>query len=174
MAESQLDRIAPAFARYLKQFRRCFTNNNNRNHFGHYCQGLSAEFPRKTVEPIALAAGTAVRTLQVFLVTNHWDHDAVRDQLYRHVQRQLRRMPDEPLGTIGLIDETSCLKKGTMTPGVQRQYLGCAGKVDNGIVTFHLGVTRGDFQTLLESDLFLPRSWAADRERCEKAGIPAC
>ena len=173
MAESQLDTIAPAFARYLKQFRRCFTHENNYGHFDHYCQGLIAQLPRKTVEPIALAAGTAVRTLQEFLVTNHWDHDAVRDQLHRHIKRQLRRMPDAPLGTIGLIDETSCLKKGDKTPGVQRQYLGCAGKVDNGIVTVHFGVTRGDFQALLESDLFLPQSWAEDRERCEKAGIPA-
>ena len=128
MAESQLDTIAPALARYLKQFRRCFTHKNNYGHFDHYCQGLITKLPRKTVEPIALAAGTAVRTLQEFLVTNHWDHDAVRDQLHRHIQRQLRQMPDTPLGTIGLIDETSCLKKGDQTPGVQRQYLGCAGK----------------------------------------------
>lgn len=173
MVNSELDTIAPSFARYLKQFRHCFTHQNNAHHFDHYCQGLLAELPRKTVEPIALAAGTAVRTLQEFLVTSHWDHNAVRDQLHRHVLRQLRRMPDDSLGTIGLIDETSCLKKGTKTPGVQRQYLGCVGKVDNGIVTVHFGVTRGDFQALLESDLFLPKSWDDDRERCETAGMPA-
>src|SRR5262249_61735101 len=81
-------------------------------------------------------------------------------------------LPAEPLGTIGVIDETSCRKWGDHTPGVQRQYLGCVGKIDNGIVTVHLGVARGQFQALLDADLFLPKSWAADRDRCRKAGIP--
>lgn len=66
MADSLLDTIAPAFARYIKLFRRCFTNQNNFGHFDHCGQGLLAELPRKTVEPIALAVGTAVRTLQEF------------------------------------------------------------------------------------------------------------
>ncbi len=56
--------------------------------------------------------------------------------------------------------------------GVQRQYLGCVGKVENGIVTVHIGVTKGTFQALLDADLFLPESWADDRDRCERAGIP--
>ena len=71
-----------------------------------------------------------------------------------------------------MIDETSCRKWGDHTPGVQRQYLGCVGKIDNGIVTVHLGVTRGRFQVLLDADLYLPQSWAADRGRCRAAGIP--
>src|SRR5262249_22210711 len=72
----------------------------------------------------------------------------------------------------GVIDETSCLKQGDQTPGVQRQYLGCVGKVANGIVTVHLGVTRGRFRALLDADLYLPQSWDSDRERCRQAGIP--
>ena len=71
-----------------------------------------------------------------------------------------------------MIDETSCQKWGDQTPGVQRQYLGCVGKIDNGIVTVHLAVARGTFQALLDADLFLPEGWAADRERCRAAGIP--
>jgi SRSO17 transposase len=63
-------------------------------------------------------------------------------------------------------------KQGTKTPGVQRQYLGCLGKVDNGIVTVHLGVTRGRFKALLDAELYLPKSWAEDRPRCREAGIP--
>nr|WP_088256787.1 transposase [Fimbriiglobus ruber] len=61
---------------------------------------------------------------------------------------------------------------GDHTPGVQRQYLGCVGKVDNGIVTVHVGVTKGTFRTLLDADLFLPESWDVDRARCQAAGIP--
>jgi SRSO17 transposase len=55
---------------------------------------------------------------------------------------------------------------------VQRQYLGCLGKVDNGIVTVHVGVSKGRFQALLDADLYLPRSWDEDRRRCRGAGIP--
>ena len=62
--------------------------------------------------------------------------------------------PADPLGVVGVIDETSCAKKGDRTPGVRRQYLGCAGKVDNGIV----GVTKGHFQALPDAELFLPQS----------------
>lgn len=73
---------------------------------------------------------------------------------------------------MGLIDETSSVKKGDKTPGVQRQYLGCVGKVDNGIVTVHLGAVRGQLKALFDGELFLPKVWANDRERCRKAGIP--
>jgi len=73
---------------------------------------------------------------------------------------------------VGVIDETSCQKWGDQTPGVQRQYLGCVGKVDNGIVTVHVGVAKGRFQALLDADLYLPQSWDQDRERCRAAGIP--
>jgi SRSO17 transposase len=55
---------------------------------------------------------------------------------------------------------------------VQRQYLGCVGKVDNGIVTVHLGVTRGCFKSLIDAELYLPKSWAENRPRCREAGIP--
>jgi SRSO17 transposase len=55
---------------------------------------------------------------------------------------------------------------------VQRQYLGCVGKIDNGVVTVHVGVAKGTFQALLGADLYLPKSWAEDRPRCRAAGIP--
>lgn len=74
--------------------------------------------------------------------------------------------------TIGIIDETSVVKKGGKPPGVPRQYLGCMGKQENGIVTVHLGMSVGDFQALWDGDLFLPESWSGDRKRCRAAKIP--
>ena len=74
--------------------------------------------------------------------------------------------------TIGIIDETSDVKKGDKTPGVQKQWSGRLGKTENCIVTVHLGFARGDFHCLLDSELFLPESWDADRDRCREAGIP--
>jgi len=113
-----------------------------------------------------------VRTLQEFLTTAAWDHDRARDLLQRHLADVLADAPADALGTVGVIDETSSVKKGDQTPGVQRQYLGCVGKVENGIVTVHVGVARGRFQALLDADLYLPASWDADRDRCRAAGIP--
>ena len=72
--------------------------------FGHlhtYCRGLLSELQRKSVEPIALASGCAVRTLQEFLRDHQWQHTQVRDQLQRHVAAQLASLPDDGLGTSG-------------------------------------------------------------------------
>jgi SRSO17 transposase len=172
MTERDIAGLGPAFASYLRRFRGCLGQDRTAGHFGTYCRGLLSDLPRKTAEPIALAAGTAVRTLQEFLVTARWDHEVARDTLQRHLAVVLADLPADPLGTVGVIDETSCRKWGDRTPGVQRQYLGCVGKIDSGIVTVHVGVARGTFQALLDADLYLPESWAADRPRCRAAGIP--
>ena len=172
MTEQEIADLGPAFARYLGRFRGCFRQDRTAAHFDTYCRGLLSDLPRKSVEPIALEAGTAVRTLQEFLVTARWDHDHARDLLQHHLAEVIGELPDDELGTIGVIDETSCRKWGDHTPGVQRQYLGCVGKIDNGIVTAHLAATRGTFCALLDADLFLPEDWAADRPRCRAAGIP--
>src|SRR4051794_7188988 len=172
MTEQQITDLGPAFAAYLRRFRRCLAQDRTAKHFDTYCRGLLSDLPRKSVEPIALAAGTAVRTLQEFLVTARWDHGRVRDALQGDLAGALAGLPADPLGTVGVIDETSCRKWGGHTPGVQRQYLGCVGKVDNGIVTVHLGLARGTFQALLDADLYLPKAWGEDRGRCRDAGIP--
>jgi SRSO17 transposase len=172
MTEQEITDLGPAFASYLRRFRGHFGQDRTAAHFDTYCRGLLSELPRKSVEPIALAAGTAVRTLQEFLVTARWEHESARDTLQKQLDAVLADLPADPLGTVGVIDETSCRKWGDHTPGVQRQYLGCVGKVDNGIVTVHIGVAKGTFQALLDADLYLPKSWAADRPRCRGAGIP--
>ena len=64
------------------------------------------------------------------------------------------------------------MKEGDKTPGVQRQYLGTAGKPDNGIATVHLAYVADDFHCLLGGELFLPKSRLEDRDRCRDAGIP--
>lgn len=172
MTDQEIAGLGPAFAGYLGRYRNCFLQKRTAAHFDNYCRGLLSELPRKTVEPIALACGTAVRTLQEFLATASWNHESARDGLQQHVAEVLDDLPDGPLGAVGVIDETSCPKKGDQTPGVQRQYLGCVGKVDNGIVTVHIGVAKGRFQALLDAELYLPASWDADRDRCRDAGIP--
>jgi SRSO17 transposase len=172
MTDDEIVALGPAFAGYLGRYQDCFLQERTASHFDNYCRGLLSDLPRKSVEPIALACGTAVRTLQEFLITADWNHDRARERLQGHIADVLDALPDEALGTIGVIDETSAVKKGDKTPGVQRQYLGCVGKIENGIVTVHVGVAKGPFQTLLEADLYLPQKWDRDRKRCRDAGIP--
>jgi SRSO17 transposase len=172
MTEHEITALGPAFASHLRGYRTHFGQERTAKHFDTYCRGLLSDLPRKSIEPIALAAGTAVRTLQEFLVTSDGEYTAARDTLQGRLKDVLAGLPADPLGTVGVIDETSCRKWGDQTPGVQRQYLGCVGKVDNGIVTVHVGVAKGTFQALLDADLFLPKSWSDDRPRCRAAGIP--
>jgi SRSO17 transposase len=177
MTPEQIAGLGPALTEFLGSFRICLGERRVLDHFAVYCRGLLSNLRRKSVEPVAVAAGSTVRALQLFLTERDWDHLRLRDQLQRRVAAQhgpapgtSRRAGD--LGVIGLIDETSVAKDGDKTPGVQRQYCGALGKIENCIVTVHLGYHHGDFKTLLDSDLYLPQRWAEDRERCRVAGIP--
>src|SRR5438132_11500324 len=121
MTEQQIAALGPAFACFLGRFDRCFAQRRTAGHFRDFCRGLLSDLPRKSVEPIALACGTAVRTLQEFLVTARWDEVATRDRLQRRLAGVVADLPADGVGTVGVIDETSCVKKGDRTPGVQRQ-----------------------------------------------------
>jgi SRSO17 transposase len=122
---------------------------------------------RKSIEPIALAAGVVVRTLQEFLADFAWDH-----QRADTILRQLVMDHHGSEEAIGVIDASAHTKQGKKTPGVKRQWCGTRGKKENCIVTVHLAYARGDFHCLLDGDLFLPEDWSADRDRCRVAGIP--
>jgi SRSO17 transposase len=176
MTEDQISALGPAFTEYLGGFRKCFPRLPTFKHLGTYCRGLISDLPRKSVEPIALAAGTAVRTLQEFLTHHAWDQDALLQRLQRRIVTRHLPAPGEmadELGVIGLLDETSVPKKGDKTPGVQRQYCGALGKIENCIVTVHLAVKYAAFLAMIDSDLFLPeQSWDMDRQRCKDAHVP--
>jgi SRSO17 transposase len=172
MTPEQIEELGPAFADYLRQFLFCCDYTQTFDLLGVYCRGLLSDLDRKTCEPIALAAGIAVRTLQQFLKDHRWSFPRVRALLQRHVADTLPGLPDDDLGTVGLHDETGTVKKGTKTPGVQRQHCGEVGKTENCLVTVHTGLAKGRYKTLFDADLYLPRSWDQDRDRCHKAGIP--
>jgi SRSO17 transposase len=172
MTPDQMMVLGTAFAAYLRIFEDCVAYRPTAEHLHSYCRGLVSDLARKSIEPIALACGTAVRTLQEFLRDHVWDQFRMRDLL----QQRLLGLPvlnaADELGTIGVIDETSVAKKGTKTPGVHRQYCGSRGKIENCIVTVHLGIVRGLFKTLIDAALFLPKAWSEDRARCREAKIP--
>ena len=172
MTDREMRRLKPALNRFLDRFLFCCAYTQTFGHLCTYVWGLLSDLDRKSVEPIALLAGIPVRSLQEFLRDHVWSFSQVRDLLQQYVASLLLSVGDDGLGTVGVIDETSILKKGRLTPGVQRQYLGCVGKVENGIVTVHLAVAKGCFKTLIDADLFLPEGWSEDRPRCRAAGIP--
>src|SRR5437764_15058335 len=103
MTDQDIADLGPAFAAFLRHFRPCFLQQRTAAHFDNYCRGLLADLPRKSVEPIALACGTAVRTLQEFLTTSAWDQGHARDLLQRHLAGVLADLPADPLGTVGVI-----------------------------------------------------------------------
>jgi SRSO17 transposase len=172
MTPEQIEELGPAFADYLRQFLFCCDYTQTFDLLNVYCCGLLSELPRKTCEPVALAAGVAVRTLQEFLRDHRWSFAEVRSQLQQHVAATLSNLPDDDLGCVGLHDETGTVKDGFCTPGVQRQYCGEVGKLENCIVTVHTGLAKGRYKTLFDAELFLPQSWDADRQRCRQARIP--
>jgi SRSO17 transposase len=167
MDTETLKSFLPEFTRFIGRFADCFCDHRCRDHLPVYIRGQLSNLDRKSVEPIAVASGVATRTLQEFLALLSWDHERMLDQL-----QQIVAAEHAGPGSVGLLDETSFVKKGTKTPGVQRQWCGTLGKVDNCVVTVHLGYSQGDFQCLLDGDLFLPESWDGDRARCRAAGIP--
>jgi SRSO17 transposase len=172
MTPEQIEQLGPAFADYLRPFLFCCDYTQTFDLLNVYCRGLLSDLPRKSAEPIALAAGTAVRTLQEFLKDHAWSYRQARTTLQEHVAATLAALPADDLGTVGVIDETGTVKKGTKTPGVQRQWCGEVGKTENCVVTVHLAVARGRYKTLVDAALFLPQSWDDDRDRCRAAGIP--
>jgi SRSO17 transposase len=167
MDAAEIRGLKPKLKKFLCQFRDCFGRKDTREHLSTYVEGQLTKLDRKSVEPIALAAGVAPRTLQQFLNSLEWDQEQLIDTLQWRVARD-RTSPH----SIGLIDETSCPKKGDRTPGVQRQWCGATGKQDNCVVTVHLGYALDNFHCLLDGELFLPESWAEDRARCQAAYIP--
>jgi len=167
MDAHQIRRLRPMLTRYLKRFDDCFARRDTRAYFPVYVEGQLSDLAAKSCEPIALAAGVPPRNLQEFLATYKWEQDRARDRLQEMVVRE-----HAGANSIGIIDETSDVKKGDKTPGVKRQWCGTRGKTENCMVTVHLGYAVGDFHCLLDGDLFLPKDWAADRDRCREAGIP--
>lgn len=88
MTPEQMVALGATFAVYLRMFEDCIVYRPTAEHLHAYCRGLLSNLPRKSIEPIALACGTAVRTLQEFLRDHVWDHFRMRDQLQQRLARQ--------------------------------------------------------------------------------------
>ena len=105
--------------------------------------------------------------MQRLLATADWDPDLVRDDLRGYVVEHL----GDP-GAVLVVDETGFLKKGTTSVGVQRQYSGTAGKVDNCQLGVFLAYASAKGRAFIDRELYLPKAWTEDRARCRAARVP--
>ena len=168
MDVKEIGNMGKELAEFLGEFDDCFGRSEPRRHLRTYVGGQLSNLPRKSIEPIALDTGVPPRTLQRFFASVQWDEQRMVDRTQWIVAR------DHPhRQAIGVVDETGNPKKGIHTACVQRQWCGNTGKIDNCVVSVHIAYAAGDFQCLLDSDLYLPQAWADDQGRREAAGIPA-
>jgi SRSO17 transposase len=117
---------------------------------------------------VAEQAGDALpHGMQRLLADAVWDTDAVRDDLRGYVAEGL----GEPDGVL-ILDDTADLKRGAHTVGVQRQYTGMAGKIENAQVAVFLGYASGKGRALVDRDVYLPRAWTDNPNRMAAAGVP--
>jgi SRSO17 transposase len=145
-----------------------FTRVEPRRHARDLVLGLLSDLPGKNCWTIAEHAGHAgPGPLQHLLARAAWDADGVRDDLRGYVTGHLG---DED--AVLVVDETGDLKKGTRTAGVQRQYTGTAGRIENTQVAVYLTYATRAGHALIDRALYLPRSWAGDRARRAAAGVP--
>ena len=155
--EALCERIAPRFHR-VEVRRRTVA----------FLRGLLAGVERKNSWQLAEQAGAATPDgMQRLLNHARWDADEVRDDLRGYVVEHLGD-PDAVL----VVDETGFLKKGTKSAGVQRQYSGTAGRIENCQVGVFLAYASRHGHALIDRELYLPESWLSDRARCREAAIP--
>ncbi|HEX8858354.1 MAG TPA: IS701 family transposase [Actinomycetes bacterium] len=133
-----------------------------------YLRGLLGNVTRKNGWQLAEHAGERTPDgMQRLLSTAGWDPDLVRDDLREYVVEHL----GDP-GAVLVVDETGFLKKGTTSVGVQRQYSGTAGKVDNCQLGVFLAYASPKGRAMIDRELYLPESWTDDPARCKAARVP--
>jgi SRSO17 transposase len=152
------------FARVAGRFSRVEPRRRART----YVRGLLAPLAGKNGWTLAEAAGDATPDgMQRLLNAATWDADGVRDDVRAYAIEHL----GERDGVL-VVDETGFLKKGNKSAGVQRQYSGTAGRIENCQLGVFLAYTTSKGRTLIDRELYLPKSWTADRERCQEAAVP--
>ncbi|MBO0782368.1 MAG: IS701 family transposase [Ktedonobacteraceae bacterium] len=133
-----------------------------------YLQGLLSSVERKNGWQLAEEIGESTPYgVQYLLDRATWNEDAVRDALRIYVCEALA----DPQAIL-ILDETGFLKKGTKSVGVQRQYSGTAERIENCQIGVFLAYTSRNGRALIDRELYLPKSWTQDPERCRAAHVP--
>lgn len=146
-----------------------FARSEPRRNAVAYVRGLLSDEERKNSWTLSERAGHLTPDgMQRLLSTTDWDPDSLRDDLRSYVLRHLGSGDG-----ILIVDETGFLKKGRRSAGVARQYSGTAGRIENCQIGVFLTYATEAGRTFLDRELYLPKEWTADADRCASAGIPA-
>jgi SRSO17 transposase len=158
----------PELAEFLKPFHVQFKRSEGREALERYLTGLLTEHPRKNCDTIAsVVPGTSEQRLQGLLTDIDWDED----DLNRQRARRLMRLPSEGDAVL-VFDDTGFAKQGKCSVGVQRQYSGTLGKTGNCQVTVNCHYAERTVAWPVATRLYLPKEWAFDEARREKAHVP--
>jgi SRSO17 transposase len=167
---ADLEEWSAEFDRVLGRISSLFVHPASRRHAEQYVRGLLSPIARKNGWTIAEYAGEKEpKAMQRFLNLAAWDADALCGVVCDYVMEYLA----DPRAVL-VADPTGFAKKGRKSAGVQRQYSGTLGRIDNcQIGTFLAYVTSDRDRVLLERELYVPeKTWFGDRQRCAEAGIP--
>jgi SRSO17 transposase len=152
---------------FARRYQPLFGRPENGGHARSYLRGLLSRADRTSVEPIALEERTNVRTLQHFVGQARWRDERVIQEHQRHVAETLGRKDG-----VLVLDGSGFPKQGKHSVGVARQWCGNLGKEDNCQVGIFLAYASEKGHTLLDRRLYLPRSWAEDRDRRIECHVP--
>ncbi|MFB7130062.1 IS701 family transposase [Kitasatospora sp. NPDC056273] len=156
------------FADFTARFAGRFGRVEPRRRMVSYLRGLLGEAERKNGWTLAEAAGDdGPQGMQRLLNHYQWDADALRDDVRDAVLENI----GDPHDGVLILDETGFLKKGVRSAGVARQYSGTAGRIENSQVAVFLAYGSNRGRALIDRELYLPKAWTSDRERCRAAGI---
>lgn len=158
---------ADRLRQFVEPFASCLARSEQREHAHTIVSGLVSDLDRKNTESIAYRHDQGRKDLQHFVGESAWNHEPLVMELARQVGEQLGR--DD--GVL-VFDPSGFPKKGTESVGVQRQWCGRLGKVDNCQVGVYLGYVSAEEHALVNMRLYLPKSWATDRKRRKKCRVP--
>jgi SRSO17 transposase len=173
LAEAQVDAgdLSGLLARlqpFVEPFAELLGGGRRTTHAVEFVSGLISDLARKNAESIAYRHDQDRKNLQHFIGQSEWDHAPLFEELARQVGQAL----GEPDGVL-VFDPSSFPKKGTESVGVQRQWCGRLGKVDNCQVGVYLGYVSAREHALVNTRLYFPQKWAKDRVRRKKCGVPS-
>jgi SRSO17 transposase len=153
--------------RFSEPFVASLRRSEPREHAQVYIAGLLSDLERKNVESIAYRHDQERVNLQRFIGSATWEHQPLLEELAYQVGSEL----GEDDGVI-VFDPSGHEKCGNDSVGVQRQWLGRLGKVDNGQVAIYMGYASRKEHALVDTRLYLPKQWAKDKARRKKCGVP--
>lgn len=159
--------VAERLTKFVEPFAKLLGQPAQREHAADYVGGLLSDLERKNVESIAYRCDQDRRELQHFVGCANWDHRPLMTELARQVGQEL----GEDDGVI-VFDPSAFPKKGTKSVGVQRQWCGRLGKVDNCQVAVYMAYVSRIDRALVNYRLYVPEEWAKDRSRRKAAGVP--